>query len=285
MEIFCPICNEFKPWMNHRWIFLVGNRSPNHATEKESLLHHLLLMTTWFENKRLRFVRLPSTFHPQFQGHQSVKFRSKHHYEHKQRQTQMKSCICPMGPQIFLYYKNTPPEEQQLKKAFKTVIHHLKGWRIGLKRTRSVQRQQEAAFWKDLSVYWYSQLLPKPPDLGLGVGELHAQVLPALRALHAGGAARGLRRRRVRQETETVPLLWQLNDGLGNQSTGKSPEWHSQSHLWVYHSYQTLEWHKNDGKVLAIEEDKSSTCTSTPKAKSHSSCTGPSGSFKFYFSL
>lgn len=56
-------------------------------------------------------------------------------------------------------------------------------------------------------MYWYSQLLPKPPDLGLGVGELHAQVLPALRALHAGGAARGLRRRRVRQETETVPLL------------------------------------------------------------------------------
>lgn len=89
---------------------------------------------------------------------------------------------------------------------------------------------------KDLSVNWYSQLLPKPPDLGLGVGELHTQVLPALGALHAGGATRGLRCWRMRQETETVPLLRQLDDGLWSQSTGKSPEWHSQSHLWVRHS-------------------------------------------------
>lgn len=118
---------------------------------------------------------------------------------------------------------------------------------------------------KDLSVNWYSQLLPKPPDLGLGVSELHTQVLPALGALHAGGATRGLCRGCVRQETETVPLLRQLNDGLGSQSTGKSPEWPSQSHLWVCHSYQTLQWHKNDGKVLAIEEVKSSTCTSMPE--------------------
>lgn len=68
---------------------------------------------------------------------------------------------------------------------------------------------------------WYSQLLPEPPDLGLGVGELHAQVLPALGALHAGGAA-GRLRRTVRQEAQAVPLLRQLDDGLGTEHSKKS---------------------------------------------------------------
>lgn len=78
---------------------------------------------------------------------------------------------------------------------------------------------------------WYSQLLPEPPDLGLGISKLDAEVLPALGALHAGGATRGLCRRGVRQETQAVPLLRQLNDGLGRQNTGKSPAGHPQSHL------------------------------------------------------
>lgn len=62
----------------------------------------------------------------------------------------------------------------------------------------------------------YSQLLAEASDLGLGVCQLDAEVLPALGAAHAGRIARGLgagRRRRSRARA-AVTLLGQLYDRL-----------------------------------------------------------------------
>lgn len=66
----------------------------------------------------------------------------------------------------------------------------------------------------------HSQFLSQAADLGLGVGQLHREVLSALGPPHAGrvswrlagaGSQRG--------ELHTVPLLGQLHDGLRDTGT------------------------------------------------------------------
>lgn len=186
-----------------------------------------------------------------------------------------------MGPQIFLYYKNTPPGERQLKKAFKTVIHHLKGWRIGLKRTRSVQRQHFERIWVCIGTHssCLSLLILALASASstLRCCRLSVRFMPGEPHGDCAADAWGRKRRQSRSSDSSM-MVW----GIRAQAKVQSGIHRAISGCITH---QTLERHKNDGKVLAIEEDKSSTCTSTPKAKSHSSCTGPSGSFKFYFSL
>ena len=63
----------------------------------------------------------------------------------------------------------------------------------------------------------YSQLLPQASDLGLGVRQLHGQVLATLSAPHAGRVVGGLGVGRQGRELATVPLLGQLHDGLTRQ--------------------------------------------------------------------
>lgn len=59
-----------------------------------------------------------------------------------------------------------------------------------------------------------SQLLAEASDLGLGVCQLDAEVLPALGAPHAGRLAGRLGTRRRRWTLTAVSLLGQLDDRL-----------------------------------------------------------------------
>lgn len=67
----------------------------------------------------------------------------------------------------------------------------------------------------------YSQLLAEASDLGLGVCQLDAEVLPALGAPHVGRLAGRLgtgRRRRRRWTLTAVSLLGQLDDCLWEEA-------------------------------------------------------------------
>lgn len=66
----------------------------------------------------------------------------------------------------------------------------------------------------------HSQFLTQAADLGLGVGELHREVLSALGPPHAGGVSWWLAGAGgQRGELHTVPLLRQLHDGLRDTRT------------------------------------------------------------------
>lgn len=69
----------------------------------------------------------------------------------------------------------------------------------------------------------YLQLLAQTSDLGLGVGQLHRQVLPALCAAHAGRVVGRLGTERLGRVLSTVPLLGQLHDGLEGHNTTHRP--------------------------------------------------------------
>lgn len=66
----------------------------------------------------------------------------------------------------------------------------------------------------------YSQLLAQATDLGLGIGQLHGEVLPALSASQAGGVPRGWPGTGHQGgQLHAVPFLGQIHDGLGGEGT------------------------------------------------------------------
>lgn len=68
----------------------------------------------------------------------------------------------------------------------------------------------------------YSQLLAEASDLGLGVCQLHTEVLPALGAPHVGRVTGGLGagwQRRRRGTLTAVSLLGQLHDRLRSETS------------------------------------------------------------------